>query len=414
MDYGKLNFYPKSLKWLILFLILSLTACQSDDFFVEDEAFSGLKNATLIEPGEWLPDCGYWDLQLPEGWEYLPERVLFVYCHGIVDPEPYAPVALPADNLAGVPVSGFILSQGWAYAATSYTQNGMVAHVAAQNVKKLVEHIKVWLSDKGLPWPDYWFVAGPSEGALVTVLSLERYPELFDGGIAVCGPIGSMYEQLQYNGDFHVLFNYFFPQLKFGNPVGVGSDAMSSWVSGLLQAQIITALQTYPGKTAELLKTSKVTIDTSDPVIAGTSLMELLRFNVMFTTQINQLLKGCAFNNKYKIYTGSSNDFMLNRKVERISTPDFGTARDNLKKLLETTGNINDPLITLHTTGDHIVPAWHQTLYRAKVWSKGKALYYTGIPVLNYGHCTISETDLQNALTLLFLKVKAREYLANN
>lgn len=413
MDHGKFYLHTKSLKWLILLLILSLTACQSDEFFLEDEALTGLKRATLSEPGEWLADCGYWDLQLPEGWEYLSEKVLFVYCHGIVDPEPYAPVTLPSDNLAGSPVSEIILRQGWAYAATSYTQNGMIAHIGAQNVKKLVEHLKVWLADKGLPFPDYWFVAGPSEGGLVTVLSLERYPELFDGGIAVCGPIGSMYEQLQYNGDFHVLFNYFFPQLKFGNPVGVGSVAMSSWVSGLLQAQVATALQAYPGKAAELLKTTKATIDTSDPLVAGTSLMELLRFNVMFTSQINQLLKGCAFNNKYKIYTGSSNDYILNRKVERISTSDYRTARDNLRKLLETTGNINDPLITVHTTGDHIVPAWHQSLYRAKVWSKGKALYYTGIPVLNYGHCTISETDLQNALTLLFLKVKAREYLAN-
>jgi len=369
----------------------------------------------ISEPTQWLEGSGYWDLQLPEGWDEQDEKIILVYCHGIVDPVPYAQVSLPNDELAGIPVSSFVLSQGWAYASTSYEDNGMIAATAVENVKVLVEHIKTYLPQKGRALPDYWIIAGPSEGGLVTVLSLERHPELFDGGIAVCGPIGSFYQQLQYNGDFHVLFNYFFGDQGIGDPLnGVSEEAMYGWSQYpySLQYSIGAALAAQPSKAAELIKTSKATIDISDPAAAGRSLMELLRFNVMFTNDINQLLDGVIFYNKYRFYYGSSNDFLLNRRIQRIASSDYFKARRNLDRLLETTGNINDPLVTIHTTGDHIVPAWHQTLYRAKVWSKGKALYYTGIPVAEYGHCTISAEDLQKAISIVMFKIKAIELLS--
>lgn len=399
---------------IIATLCFFIFSCQTDEFFQSDQQ-GILKDAPLPpQPGEYLSGCGWWDLQLPDNWNSLSQKVILVYCHGMVNPVPYSPVELPDDEVNGKPVSQIILEQGWAYAATSYSDNGLIAATAVENVKVLVEYIKnSYLPSKGLSSPDLWLIAGPSEGGLVTVLSLERHPELFDGGVSICGPIGNFYNQTQYNGDFNVLFNYFFPGW-IGNPqTGMSDPVMASWNSPAspLRISIIAELQSNPSRAVQLIRTSKATIDTSDPLIAGQALLELLDYNIMLTNNVTALLHGVVFNNKYRLYTGSSNDFMLNKNVQRILTPDYNVAKNNLQ-LLETTGNIQDPLITLHTTGDHIVPAWHQTLYRAKVWAKGKALYYTGIPVVNYGHCTISESDLQNAIVLLMLKIKLRSALS--
>jgi hypothetical protein len=40
-------------------------------------------------------------------------------------------------------------------------------------------------------------------------------------------------------------------------------------------------------------------------------------------------------------------------------------------------------------------------------------MLYTGIPVEAFGHCTISEGDLQNAITILITKIKIIDALAN-
>ncbi|MEZ5286912.1 MAG: hypothetical protein R2712_19320 [Vicinamibacterales bacterium] len=59
--------------------------------------------------------------------------------------------------------------------------------------------------------PTRTHVAGVSEGGLVATLLAERAPETFSSAMAACGPIGNFRLQINYLGDFRVLFDYFFP-----------------------------------------------------------------------------------------------------------------------------------------------------------------------------------------------------------
>lgn len=62
---------------------------------------------------------------------------------------------------------------------------------------------------------------------------------------------------------------------------------------------------------------------------------------------------------------------------------------------------IHVPLVTIHTRGDYIIPIWHDTLFASKIFPEKNRFLHKSIPVVNYGHCTISEANIQEALAFL-------------
>jgi hypothetical protein len=72
----------------------------------------------------------------------------------------------------------------------------------------------------------------------------------------------------------------------------------------------------------------------------------------------------------------------------------------------ETTGNVTIPLVTLHDTGDPIIPYWHEKLYSSKIHTSGNGIV-TQIPVKAYGHCNFTIAQLLGAFNLLVGQVTA-------
>ena len=247
---------------LVTIIIASFYSCQ-EDVFTEDEVVQNeLKNGTTVTPEGTLPGGALYEIVLPlpvEQWNVLPVKNLIVYAHGYVDFND--PVALPSDEVGGMPIKDLVLGLGTGYASTSYHRNGLVIKDAIDDLKELRETIDDFFETPGLLPPDFIYLVGPSEGALITALYIEKYPSDYNGAIALCGPIGNFYRQLQYFGDALLLFKYFFfesfefPPLS-GNMVNLGTPAfippetIAAWkmdigdLSGLtyLQAKIVEAL----------------------------------------------------------------------------------------------------------------------------------------------------------------------------
>lgn len=406
--------------FLFAALLLAAVSCQQDEILTELEDNNQiLKSYVKVDDTRWeitAPDIPWekWKgmLSLPGNWNNLPNRYLVFYAHGMVDPD--EGIELPNDFVAGKSIEKIVNDMGMGYATTSYSANGLIAFEAVKDIEILVAEVNKIFDDNSNPNqegyllpPDYIFLGGPSEGGLVTVLTIERNPDLFDGALSICGPIGDFYKQLQYNGDFHVLFNYFLGAelgKSVGNPAdGVTQAIMDDWKTGDLKLDIQGVMAAYPSKVTQLLKCAKVTVDMNDPVAMGTAVLECLRFNVMLTNDVTTRLQGVPFNNKYKWYRGSDNDWKLNRYVQRVLTPDYYTAKNNVKKY-QTSGKIEIPVVTIHTTGDHVTPFWHNPAYRLKTFLNGNSLLHSGIPVANYGHCTIEESHLVAGLAILIVK----------
>ncbi|MGQ1787254.1 hypothetical protein [Saccharicrinis sp. GN24d3] len=191
------------------------------------------------------------------------------------------------------------------YATTSYRDNGLIVLDAIEDIRNLRERMDAFFASTTEYFPpDSVFIGGPSEGGLVTALTIEKYPDLFDRALSICGSIGNFYKQLQYNDNFHVLLNYFFKNeflakgINLGNlKDGISPLAIGACKLGALPLPVADIFINKPGKTLELVKCAKVPVDKSDLEAVITSLLELLRFNVMLTNDVTDRLEGVLFNN---------------------------------------------------------------------------------------------------------------------
>ncbi len=236
----------------------------------------------------------------------------------------------------------------------------------------------------------------------MTTLAVEQYPDEFAGGVATCAPNGDFRKQINYWGDFRVVFDYFFPGVMPGTAVSEPNPSDTLWNNEILPS-IYGAIAASPSKTKQLLKVTKAPIDLTDPQTSTGATVEGILWYSYFATQDGQdTLGGQPFDNRHKLYTGSSNDRLLNRLVDRFNASP--AALKTIQAYYQTTGNLTVPLVTLHTTGDPIVPVWHQALYTAKVVQQHKLKELVPLTVVRYGHCNFTQTEAVASFYLMVLK----------
>jgi pimeloyl-ACP methyl ester carboxylesterase len=325
---------------------------------------------------------------------------LVVFAHGYVSPIEELVIVdyvIPPDN---TPVSSIITGLGYAFATTSYSYNGLVIPQAVEDIKALVDKFP---EISGSDAPLHVYLVGASEGGLVTALALEKYP-MMSGGLAACGPVGDFRKQIDYFGDFLVLFNYFFPNVlrsltDFGEtptPEYIPEELLERWPA--IQAAVLAAISANPSAAKQLLQVSKASPDPEDP-LSMESILGILWYNIFATNDAVEKLGGHPYDNSRRWYSGSRNDLLLNFKIRRFHAD--SAALSNMEKGFKTSGDLLGPLVTLHTTADPIVPYRHETLYNIKALLAGSLLRHLNIPIVRYGHCQFNQNELLTAFTIL-------------
>jgi alpha-beta hydrolase superfamily lysophospholipase len=337
---------------------------------------------------------------------YLPwNGDLVVFAHGYVSP--LEPVAIPEDQLAlpgGTSLPDIANGLGFAFATTSYHKNGLAVVQGLDDVADLVSAFPTYAGSAAA----HVYLIGASEGGLVAALGVERSPETYSGGVATCGPIGNFRRQIDYWGDFRVLFDYFFPGLIPGTAVSVPDEVRTNWGS-VYAPRIAAAFAARPAALAELIRVGRAAYDPANPATMAETALGLLWYSAFATEDGKTTLGGQPFDNTMRFYVGSSNDFRLNRLVERYRA-DLPAVQE-VEADYQTSGRLDAPLVTMHTTGDPIVPYWHEPLYTLKALFAGSGLRHVNLPVLRYGHCNFQPAEALVALGLLVLQVEGREML---
>jgi len=320
---------------------------------------------------------------------------LLLFAHGYVSPD--QPVGIPENQLTlnGVSLPVLVNQLGFAFALSSYRKNGLAIREGVEDTEDLVN---IFTAQFGRPNKTY--LTGASEGGLVAALSSEQLPSVYTGALPACGPIGDFHVQLNYIGDFRVVFDYFFPGLIPGSPVTIPAEVMTDWTT-LYVPKILAAFQSNPSATAQLLMVTKFP-QGPDANTTQQAMVELLWYNVFATNDAITELGGQPFDNHGRIYFGSSNDILLNLKVERFRADPVATAE--IAAHYQTKGKLSIPSVTLHTLADPIVPWVHEPLYTLKTILAGSASEHVTIPAASYGHCNFQEKDLLLALGVLLLK----------
>jgi hypothetical protein len=229
----------------------------------------------------------------------------------------------------------------------------------------------------------------------------------------VSGPVGDFRKQIDYFGDFRVVFDYFFPEVlknadgvKLPFVVPKSEVESGSWDSRY-KGRIETAVATANSHTVEqLLRVTNATVDPADPSTAVKTAVDILWYNFFATADAEEKLGGQPFDNTKRLYSGSDNDWKLNfgaGHVQRIAAT--GNALKNINALYQTSGKLRRQLVTMHTTLDHVVPYWHEPLYTLKTLLRGSFLYHTNLPVVRYGHGTFKLSEILAGFAVLVLKV---------
>lgn len=336
----------------------------------------------------------------------LPERwngQLVIYAHGYTPAQ--APLALPEDDLAipgGPTVPDILLPLGFAFATSSYHKNGYAVEQAANDLNALVEHFKTEVA----PGPvRQVLITCASEGGLITAMLIERHPDIYHGGLALCGPLGGAPSRVQYLGDFRVVFDYFFPHVFPFGAADVPADAYLDWDTVYAPA-IASAVRADPAATDQLFDVTRAPRNPADPESAVTTATNALFYSIWGTTDAIEVAGGQPYDNRFRLDRRSDDDAALNQGGERV--PGDEAARAYMRQFYQPTGRLSRPLVTLHTLLDEQVPFRHELIYRARAQRAGRGGFLTTLSVPRYGHCAFTAPEILRAFALLLLQVQGR------
>lgn len=321
---------------------------------------------------------------------------LVVWAHGYTAYN--QPLAFQDLQIGNIYLPTLVQRLGFAFAATTYPRTGLAMLEGVDDIAHLVNAFNAQYRNP-LPATAHTYMTGASEGGIVTTLLIERHPELFSGGLAACGPIGDFPGQIDYWGDYRTLFNYFFPNVIPTDPatVTISQTVIDNWDS-VYKPAVTAAITANPGLAAQLIRTANAPIDSAAPAASMvTTTLDVMGYNVIATNDGIQELHGNPYDNRFRWYHGSSNDLRLNLDVQRVAADPPAIDAMNA---YQTSGNLTRPLVTLHTTGDDVIPFWHEILYAVKARPTG-AGRLTQIPVPAYGHCNFTASEILGAFALL-------------
>lgn len=347
---------------------------------------------------EVLPSGEIIQIVVPEDWN----GELILYAHGYVPA--FMPLSLPDEAAKYMPL---FTSIGYAFATTSFKQNGIAILSGLQDMVALRA---LFIERHGMP--ERVYLTGGSQGGVITTLGLERYPSLFDAGLTLCGPCGYFQGQINYYGNFRVLFDYFFPGVLPGNAIDIPEELQLNWEQKYIPL-VLQAIQQNPVATEKLLRTSMAPYDPNNLSTVGETVIGVLTYDVLYTENAKQVFGGNPFDNSKQVYFGTGSfreDYKLNARVQRFSGD--RRALHNIRENYETSGELVRPLVSMHTTRDPIVLFWNQPIYRSKALLKGKSSYFSAFPINRYGHCNFTDSEVFASFSVMSLSASGQQLLA--
>ena len=316
-----------------------------------------------------------WVIDKPAHWN----GSLIAYMHGYIYPQ--LPLQLPDIDA----LRDSLLARGYALAASSYSSNGFAVAEGARETHELN-----YIFASRLCRPRHTYLLGQSLGGLIGMLLSQKYPEVYDGSLLVCGLVGSSNEEMQYLGEIRVLFDTVYPGVLGGDlehpPV---ITDMNAQVAGPV-VQAVTANPQGLG-IIQMLARRPLPGATSQEVV--TSLVNALAFAMVGAGDLLARTHGQSFfdNAQYQYTSPALPQPLLddiNARVARYTRGSEATAF--FTRYGEPKGPFRIPVMALYTSRDPIVPEFHEAML-AKV-AAGPMLLQDRIDA--YGHCTFTAGEL--------------------
>ena len=319
---------------------------------------------TKVETGE--INGARFRVDMPERWN----GGLVMYCHG------YSAVAGSFDNPKPNPLLDVFLKEGYAVAQSGYAAGGWAIQEAVEDTEALRRYFS-----RKYGAPKETFVTGHSMGGFLTMTLLEMFPNSYDGGLALCGPLApAIWFMNRRVFDMRVVFDYFFPG-ALPNPAKVPSDyAMSAAKNDSLEK----LLDSKPEQSAAVRRWTGLR---NNKEAAAT-----LVFFTSLLRELEERAGGNPFDNRNTIYEGTDDDNALNDRVARYGSEPRAEAY--LERYYTPTGHLTRPMLAIHTTYDPLVPPWVTNMYSTLTARADSDAFFVQQYVKHAGHCAIQPAEI--------------------
>lgn len=345
------------------------------EFVLADPGFEPLPGASAHYGI--LGDAAY-KVEIPDDWK----GDLVLYAHGVRLFTNRLEVSEPLG-----PLRELFISQGFAWAASSYSETFYVPGLGADDTMRLLQHFREQFGQ-----PRRLYLVGESMGGHVITLLMEHYPEEWAGALGICPAIGGQ-EVIDYLLGWAVAAEFASGvSLPIGEPIGDPNAIGTALLRALGPPQVPTerGLQ-FAGIIREL---------TGGPrpfFVEGLVAQYEFNFGLLLVDPERRTGAVAAASNLDAVYGITDGLGLTGEQVDsgirRIGP--VGDARDPAlhPDAVPTTGSIQRPYLVLHNTGDLFVPISQQVAYRAKVEDLGRGDLLVQRAIRAAGHCRFSDAE---------------------
>ena len=372
---------------------------------VVEATFAAL-NGSAVDTDRWTGVLGgaAYRVEVPKtGWN----GKLVMWAHGYRGTGPNLTVDTPI-------MRRYLLDNGYAWAASSYSKNYYDVRVGVEDTNALALNFVQIAAAKGrtLATPSKIFITGVSMGGHITAAAIEAETQAnatnkvkYAGAVPMCGVMGDT-ELFNYFGGYQVA-----AQQLAGFPITSFPTTDFAALAPAIQSALWSTFPTQTNAQGDKLKNAVMNLSGGDrpfykegwanasnqgnifSSLGGDgSINGILTQNVLDTTQLFYKVDATSASN-------TALDTSFNNSAFKIRpTADANRLRrDGLRWIPTSPGDISIPVVSIHTLGDLFVPFKMEQVYFDRTKAKGTDRFLVQRAIRDVGHCAFTAAEATTA-----------------
>ncbi len=391
----------------LVLTMLNTGAAAPAEYYLNDEGYELLSSKLAFDPlpgaqaySGVLDGAGY-KMEVPDSWTPGTSD-LVMYAHGYRGESTELTVTPPGR------LRNYLNSQGFAWAASSYAANGYNIVSGVQSTADLLDYFKSQFGE-----PRHVYLVGHSMGGHVTARTVTDpdYADDYSAALPMCGVVGGGVDLFSYFLDWGLLANYY-TGLDYQVPFTaedladfqaavVGTESDGNGVLGYIPPLgyfAATGVMPVLNEDGEAFKNATMYRSGGKRPLYDTAFARWATFNIVGQS-LQWLLDPTAGlgtnlvgNSSYAYQldedydTVSQEEAALNDLIVRVADP----VHDFEESMYAVTGDIDIPILTLHTIGDLFVPFSMEQLWAQRIADAGNADLFRARAIRSGDHCAFT------------------------
>lgn len=290
------------------------------------------------------------------------------------------------------PLRPFLIANGYAWAASSFSKNNYDVAVGVQDTHALTKRFNGIVGE-----PQRVYLTGASMGGHVTAVAIEQYPNTYDGALPVCGVLGDI-----------ELFNFFLDynlvaaalagvELSFPPDPAHWSAVAVPQITGTLAAAWPLGLTTDGEHLRAMTELRSGGVRPLSEAAFAAWASFLLGFGDL--DGVAPRSPGVIVDNTEAVYQFDTDPALspaeqqLNDTVLRVARDPAGAPKPGLANIPTVAGNPSVPVLSLHTLGDLFVPFSMEQIYAQRVADNGRSDLLVQRAIRGVGHCDFTPEE---------------------